>query len=237
MPPSVAFFLDFDGTITRCDATDAILEAFANAEWLQIEHAWLSGQIGSRECLAAQMALVAATPADINRLLDGIEVDQGFATLVDACAARAVPLHIISDGFDYCIARILGRPDLGLLPLLASTQIVSSHLESIDTKWRATFAHPLQPCRHGCATCKPLAIEHLTLPGAIVVFVGDGLSDRYAAMRADVVFAKDNLATLCERESIPYTPYDSLTTVAASIDRLLAAATPRSLSRKESPAV
>src|SRR5438876_1154800 len=44
-------FLDFDGTITRRDAIDAILDAYADPQWLDIEDAWKSGRIGSRECL------------------------------------------------------------------------------------------------------------------------------------------------------------------------------------------
>src|SRR5476651_2383699 len=95
--PAAVVFLDFDGTITLRDATDAILDAFADPAWLHIEDAWLSGRIGSRECLAAQMALVAATRDQVDRLLDDIDVDPGFALLLDACAARAVPVHIVSD--------------------------------------------------------------------------------------------------------------------------------------------
>src|SRR5450756_372993 len=132
-------FLDFDGTITLRDATDAILDAFADPVWVQIEDARLSGQIGSRECLAAQMALVTATREEVDRLLDGIGVDPGFAMVLDACAARATPVHIVSDGFDYCIGRILGRPDQNLLARLADSHIVSSSLRPDGGRWRATF--------------------------------------------------------------------------------------------------
>src|SRR5262249_6907381 len=62
-------FLDFDGTITRRDATDAILEAYADPRWLQLEEAWKHGRIGSRECLTAQMALVRASREEIDALL------------------------------------------------------------------------------------------------------------------------------------------------------------------------
>src|ERR1700681_4641617 len=129
MSGSPTVFLDFDGTITLRDATDAILDAFADPAWLQIEDAWLSGQIGSRECMAAQMALVTATQDQVDCLLDGIGVDPGFATLLDACAARAAPVHIVSDGFDYCIRRILERPSLNLVARLAGSQVVSSTLQ------------------------------------------------------------------------------------------------------------
>jgi 2-hydroxy-3-keto-5-methylthiopentenyl-1-phosphate phosphatase len=214
-------FLDFDGTITRRDATDAILDAFADPAWLQIEDAWASGRIGSRECLAAQMALVTATRDDVDGLLDGIRVDSGLAALLDACAARAVPVHIVSDGFDYCIERIIGRPERHLLPRLAHSQIVSSTLSPEDGHWRATFDHPPEPCVHGCATCKSLAMQRLNVAGAATVFVGDGLSDRYAAACANVVFAKDRLAAFCDTASIPYTPYGTLAEVAEGLERSL----------------
>jgi len=42
-------FLDFDGTITQRDATDVILEAYADPGWLRIEEEWKAGRIGSRD--------------------------------------------------------------------------------------------------------------------------------------------------------------------------------------------
>jgi 2-hydroxy-3-keto-5-methylthiopentenyl-1-phosphate phosphatase len=206
-------FLDFDGTITKRDATDAILEAYADPQWLQVEEAWKSARIGSRDCLRAQMALVTATRQELDALLDAIEIDEGFVTLVDACAAHAVPVHIVSDGFDYCIQRILNRPSLDLGPHLKGIRVASSHLELNGTGWRVGFTSE-EPCEHGCATCKPAAMARLNTTGGPAVFVGDGLSDRYAAAYADTVFAKDLLAAYCDERAISYTLYDSLATVA-----------------------
>ena len=219
--PEAVVFLDFDGTITRRDATDAILEAFADRRWLQVEEAWIAGRIGSRECLAAQMDLVTATRDQVDQLLDGIDVDLGFAGLLDACAARSLPVHIISDGFDYCIERILRRP--GERSLAPGCQIVSSRLRTDGLRWQAEFPHPIEPCAHHCATCKPAAMELLNPTGALTVFVGDGFSDRHAAACADVVFAKDKLAAFCEQASIPYVPFDTLGAVAAGLEHLLGA--------------
>jgi 2-hydroxy-3-keto-5-methylthiopentenyl-1-phosphate phosphatase len=64
-------------------------------------------------------------------------------------------------------------------------------------------------------------MERLNADGALTVFVGDGFSDRHAAKCADVVFAKDTLARFCEETSIPYAPFDTLSTVAMGIKRLL----------------
>jgi 2-hydroxy-3-keto-5-methylthiopentenyl-1-phosphate phosphatase len=97
--PQAVVFLDFDGTITRRDATDAILEAFADRRWLDVEEAWITGRIGSRDCLAAQMDLVTATRDQVDQLLDGIDVDPGFRSLLDGCEAKSLPVHIISAHF------------------------------------------------------------------------------------------------------------------------------------------
>jgi 2,3-diketo-5-methylthio-1-phosphopentane phosphatase len=218
-----SLFLDFDGTITSRDATDAILETFADAAWLDVERAWLSGHIGSRECLAAQMALVSASAAQVDRLLETIDVDPGFARLLDAARTSNMPVHIVSDGFDYCIRRILGRPDRNLLTRIDASHIISSSLEpeAREGRWRATFRHPPEPCAHGCATCKLSAMRRLTPAGSVAVFAGDGMSDRYAASGADIVFAKDKLAAFCEKASIAFTPFETLGTLAESVERLL----------------
>src|SRR5690349_16977156 len=100
-------FLDFDGTISQRDAVDAILEEFADPRWLAVEEQWKAGRIGSRECLRAQMALVRATPAEVDALLGSIKVDRGFAPLLETCEALGVPVHIVSDGMNYCIRRVL----------------------------------------------------------------------------------------------------------------------------------
>ncbi len=78
-------------------------------------------------------------------------------------------------------------------------------------------------------------MERLAGAGAPRVFVGDGLSDRYAAGAADVVFAKNSLAAYCAEHSIPYTPYTSLSMVAWSLDELLVETTMETFYRKAVP--
>ncbi len=216
-------FLDFDGTITHRDVVDAILEEFADPHWQTIEEDWKAGRIGSRECLSAQMQLVRATKDQIDALLDSIDVDDAFVRLLETCSANGVDVHIISDGFDYCINRILNRPSLNLRGLLESVRILSSHIERDKNQWKVDFPSFHQSCAHGCATCKPAVMRLLNQANAPAIFVGDGLSDRYAVESADVVFAKDGLASYCTENSIRYTPYQNLGDVAAHLDRWLAA--------------
>jgi 2,3-diketo-5-methylthio-1-phosphopentane phosphatase len=216
--PNAMLFLDFDGTLTRRDAVDAILEAYADPEWLRFESAWREGRLGSRDCLQAQMALVRASRGQLDALLDEIEIDEGLIPLLEMSAAHNIPVHIVSDGFDYCIRRILSR-SRRLGALLRGARICASRLEARGQLWRTSFPFFQQTCGHGCATCKPAVMRLLNPTNAPALFAGDGLSDRYAVDSADLVFAKNGLATYCKENGIEHASFINLNDVAAHVDQ------------------
>ena len=146
----------------------------------------------------------------------------GLAPLLETCARRRLQVNVVIDGFDYCIRRVLERPRLGLKRLLSGVRVCASRLE-VDARrglW-LSFPYFRQPCEHGCATCKPALMGMLNGAGAPAVFVGDGLSDRYAAACADIVFAKSSLARYCRGEGIEHVAYENLSQVAARLDAML----------------
>jgi len=73
-----------------------------------------------------------------------------------------------------------------------------------------------------CGTCKRERVRLHQQAGRVVVFVGDGTSDRFAAAHAEVVFAKDSLARMCEREGWQYHPWRRLDEVAGWLDAAFA---------------
>ena len=211
-------FLDFDGTISRVDVVDAILDRYADPAWERIEREWKAGRIGSRACLAGQLALVRASQADVDGLLESVQIDRGFLPLLDACAGAGVRSHIVSDGFDYCIGRILRQVPRSHQNLLAQVSVHASHLElEAPDRWKTAFRFMDTECEHGCATCKPAVMAGLNPGSAPSIFVGDGLSDRYAAAAADVVFAKDKLAAYCTEQGIAFHRYETLADVGAFV--------------------
>lgn len=209
-------FLDFDGTISKADAIDLILERFADKKWRLIEEQWKSGAIGSRECLREQASLINASESEISDLLDEIKLDEGFTKLLETCRRNKIETYIVSDGFDYCIERILaGSEARQKLPFF------SSHLEFTDSKWQTAFPHFSAFCQHNCATCKPQIMKNLNPKNAPTIFVGDGLSDRYAAQAANLAFAKKGLAKYCASQSIKFIEYENLHDVNAKLAEVL----------------
>ena len=65
------------------------------------------------------------------------------------------------------------------------------------------------PCST-CGVCKQAPIKDAKYRGQTTVLVGDGASDRKAALLADVVFAKDSLASWCVTFGVPALPFPTL---------------------------
>lgn len=207
-------FVDFDGTIVPCDATDLILETFAESGWHDIEAEWQAGRIGSRECMTRQIALLRATPEQMLEKIAGITVDPGFATFVEECEASGIGITVVSDGMDFVIERVLrnaGHPHL---------TFHANHLEHAGgDRWRLTFPNSRSDCRVLAGNCKCAFTE--PHGQSIRVVVGDGRSDFCVSGRADLVFAKGTLLALCEKDGLPHYPYNDFFTVTRQLGQWL----------------
>lgn len=207
--------VDFDGTISRADTTDQILQRFALPGWEEIEADWIAGHIGSRECMARQIALLQASPDVFDTFVSSLAIDWGFSGFAHTCRRLAIPLTVVSDGLDRSIRVILERAGLGDLP------IVANHLEAIGgDRWRLTSPHadPNGQCTSG--TCKCRVAGGLDRP--LTLLIGDGRSDFCVAGQADLVFAKSGLAAHCRDKGIAHHPFETFSEAEALLEALLA---------------
>ena len=213
-------FCDFDGTVTQQDVTDRILEELADPSWREVESAWVGGLIGSRECLEHQMALVSASARELNQLIDAVPLAPGFEKFYRFTASRGLPFYILSDGFDYVIRRILRRAGVnGELRngqhLFTSSMRVKGHRLSVS------FPHAKSTCTHGCATCKAAIIAQVGHGHRPIIFIGDGLSDRFAVEVSEVVFAKKHLLTYCRNKGISCRSFETFSDVESALEASL----------------
>lgn len=187
---------DFDGTIASEDVTDSLLSRFADPEWQSIEAEWKAGRIGSRECMTRQVDLIRATRDEIDRHLDGVEIDRDFAGFVGMCRDYKLPVTVVSDGLDYAIRALLTREGLGDLPIIAN------RLEAIgNDRYRMSSPYADAGCRSASGTCKcAVAATDQT----DVLLIGDGASDFCAGGIVDLVFAKASLLEHCRKRGLPH---------------------------------
>ena len=208
--------VDYDGTIARSDVSDEVMWRYADRDaWAPLEAAYLQGIIGSRTLLSRQAALLHGRPDRIATIGDDQELDPHFLPFVAFLRDRSIRVEVVSDGFGFFVGPSLERLGLGDLPVYTARTSFPRDRVEVDFP----DGHP--GCRV-CGTCKRERILVHQRAGRLVVFVGDGFSDLYAAAHADVVFAKDHLAELCADRGWPYRPWATFADIQAAIVELLA---------------
>jgi 2-hydroxy-3-keto-5-methylthiopentenyl-1-phosphate phosphatase len=217
-------FCDFDGTITQLDVTDQILTQLAHPSWREIEQEWVRGLIGSRECLERQMALVETSTKELDALIDAIPIDPDFPAFYRFIQMRGLPFYMVSDGFDYFIRRILKRSGFDE-QLRNGAYLFSSCLRVRGRRLIASFPRSAVPCEHGCATCKAAIIRRLGAGRRPIIFIGDGLSDRFAVEESHVVFAKRQLLAYCREKGIACRPFETFAEIQRALAKLLGSGT------------
>lgn len=213
-------FCDFDGTITQLDVTDQILTQLAHPSWREIEQEWVRGSIGSRECLERQMALVETSTPELRALIDSVPIDPHFSAFYRFTQKRRIPLYLVSDGFDYVIRRVMKRCSLNG-PFRKGKHLFSSALRVQGRRLVPSFPYSVEPCEHGCGTCKAVIIRRVMAGRRPVIFIGDGLSDRFAVRESDVVFAKHQLLAHCREYDIACHPFETFADIQEALGKLL----------------
>jgi 2-hydroxy-3-keto-5-methylthiopentenyl-1-phosphate phosphatase len=196
-------FLDFDGTISIDDVGVHVLTRAASPAWHEIDEQFRRGDIDSRECILDEWELVEGDEATLRAIAAEVELDPGLAPLVDALRAAGAELTVVSDGFGFYVEEAC-RP-FGLDVLTNAVDFATGEL---------LFPHEDRCCPcSSCGVCKQAPIKDAQHRGQTTMLIGDGASDRKAALLADVVFAKGVLASWCDAFGVEYARFDTLSDV------------------------
>lgn len=192
--------LDWDGTCTEVDGLHMILERFGDREVYERMEGVLGNGLTLHEVIAAEIGTITLP------LERGVEWVRGHVTVREGfheLAERYRPV-IVSSGFRELIDPILAREGVEL-------DVLANSLEARPTGWR-----PLWRDEAICATCGE-PCKRGVLAGEPYVYVGDGYSDRCAALAAERVFARDGLAAWCEARALLYEPFGDFRDVLAAL--------------------
>ena len=209
-------FCDFDGTISTVDVTDYILQNLADPSWLEIEARWERGEIGSRECMALQIALIKGGWTSIRELLHEVKLDPTFKPFVAWCAEKKIPLVVVSEGMDRVIHYLLRRDGIKPDAIWANRLCEDAHGKLVlEFPWQSLDE---RICNAGLCKCRVLERTH---EQSFNVVIGDGNSDRCWAKHATFVAAKSKLLLHCRKNNIPCHPFEDFNMVRESLKQLL----------------
>ena len=191
----ISLLVDYDGTISRLDVGDTLLERLAvdQAEVARKDAQYDAGEVGSRELLRWDMDVLPQDRELLLAIATTVPQDETLGLLVECARADGAAVEIVSDGLGFYIPDNLARLGLADLPVATNHTTVSGG----GAGMRFPYGNPR--C-FVCGTCKRERVFLHQAAGRIVVFIGDGTSDRYAAAHADVVFAKGKLIDICRAE-------------------------------------
>ena len=195
--------LDYDGTITTSDTGVHLLERVGQPGWTDHDDLYAAGAIGSRECISRQWAMLPKDEDLLRAVAREVPLDPGLDHLLDGLRAAGADVVVVSDGFGFHVEETMaGRG----VPVLTN---------AVDwATGEISFPHEDRccPCTT-CGTCKQAPIKDARRAGRTTVFVGDGTSDRKAALIADVVFAKGSLADWCDDAGVDHQRFSTLADV------------------------
>jgi 2,3-diketo-5-methylthio-1-phosphopentane phosphatase len=192
-------FIDFDGTITTEDIGDAFFLRFGGAKCTEHVREYREGRISARECFTREAAEIGSLPLrEAEAFARSKKLTPGFAEFVGFCREQRLEFHVVSDGLDFYIQRILAAHGLEGISFFSNSLTLDPPT--------VVFPFPAEECDR-CACCKRNIMLGLAGEADIIAFIGEGYSDRCAAQYADIVFAKDDLQKYCQKENISFYPY------------------------------
>lgn len=205
---------DFDGTISVLDVTDTLLQRFGRPGWQALEDAWERGDIGSRECMTGQVALLDMSERELKAHLDTIEIDPGFIGFVAEARLYGIPVQVVSDGIDYAIRHVLHRYGLDHLDVIANHLVQTGEREwQLESPWSSAR------CARASGNCKCERLAEQRAMYGRVLYIGDGSSDFCVSGKADFVLAKHRLIDYCASHGIAHARFEHFDQATAQLGR------------------
>lgn len=214
-------FTDFDGTITREDTLDFILNRYAGPDWVRIEEQVERGELREIDALQMEFNLVRAPLRKaFFEVEEEIGIDPAFGPFARWCQDSGIGLEILSGGFASLIQRVLNRH--ALPPLV----VHANEVKQVNGRW-VILPSPMPRITGACNHCKTRHLKEKQQLARTVAYIGDGTTDRCPAAQADWVYAKGKLAQYCQARHIPYFPFETFGQIHRHLEQRVAEAFPQ----------
>jgi HAD superfamily phosphoserine phosphatase-like hydrolase len=204
---------DFDGTLTRRDFFQLVVEAYAPAALAEFWDGYRAGRYTHFEALQGIFGCIRGSEAELVRVVACAEPEPDLADWLARLQSAGWEVVVASAGCEWYIRRILASCGVDLVVhanpgrFEEGKGLILQLPESSPYFARATGIDKAAIVRAGLQA------------GQVVAFAGDGFTDAEAArlVDAELRFARADLARVLGRERLPYRPFERWAEVARGL--------------------
>jgi 2-hydroxy-3-keto-5-methylthiopentenyl-1-phosphate phosphatase len=211
----IRVFCDFDGTVCLQDVGEHFFREYASEKAEESVRRLLGGEITMQMWFMELCnAIPSITRDELLKYVDQFSIDPHFPEFVRFCTDLDVPITILTDGLDVYVERVLSNGGVGYVPFFAN------HAEFVGERLNVSFPYTDAECSL-CGNCKRNHILNGSADEDIIVYIGDGYSDRCPIRYADIVFAKRQLIKHCQEQNITYFEFNYFDDVQVKLKKIL----------------
>ena len=193
----IAILIDFDGTITKKDSNDLLVEKLLSNQTEELSQR--EEDLNFMDFFSSLFNEIKITEEEyLEFMLKEVELAQGFYEFYKTAKSKNIPLAVVSGGFANGIVPFLNQYGIKGMDVYANKLNFEGETVTIE------YYHNIDDCCDigSCGNCKVMHYERYKNEGYKVIFIGDGITDRSVASKADIVFAKDGLLKYCNDNNL-----------------------------------
>ena len=203
------FISDFDGTMTAKDFYHIIIDKYLGEWGKELYASWKRNEMEDVEFLTTVFKSMNRTEEEIYEDILSIKLDESIAAFIQYIKLSGGDFLVLSAGTQYYIKRLLAFQGIDGIEIIAND---GKYENKGITLIPPDKQHPFYSQRYGID--KARVVQSLKQKYKKVYYAGDGGPDVGAALLADIAFAKGELITLLQAETVGYVPFEYFSQVA-----------------------
>lgn len=200
---SFVFISDFDGTITAKDFYWILLDDYIGSRGIDYYHEWKKSKKIGTEFLNTVFGWRPLTDSECEEAISKVVIDPALDKVICWVKEQRGDFWILSAGFEYYIKKVLKKKGLEDVTLYTNPGSFEEQKFIMKPSVDSPYYSPV----YGIDKAKVALYAKGQFP--FCIFAGDSEPDYHAAVHADIIFAKHELARLLDDKKIDYLPYES----------------------------
>ncbi len=197
------FISDFDGTLSKKDFYWILLDDYIGQEGIDYYYDWKKDHKIGTEFLNRIFTWHRFSEVERLEALSKVEIDPKLEEVSGYIEKRGGEFMILSAGFDYYIEDALEKRNCQHLKLITNKGTFRDGTFIMEPDETGEFYSPVY------GIDKEKVAKYFRKQCKKMYFAGDSEPDYLAALQADVIFAKNELAKLLRRDDHPFIPYEN----------------------------